>query len=80
MRIYSGNIIVIGAYLSRAPIRGNTVHVYASDNIIKMKNSPLVIFAKIWSETMYYNSPWIFPKNGSEITKNFYYIFLYILM
>ena len=26
MRIYSGNIIVIGAYLSRAPIRGNTVH------------------------------------------------------
>ena len=22
----------------------------------------------------------IFPKNGSEITKNFYYIFLYILM
>ena len=25
-------------------------------------------------------SPWIVPKNGSEITKNFYYIFLYILM
>ena len=22
----------------------------------------------------------VFPKNGSEITKNFYYIFLYILM
>ena len=25
-------------------------------------------------------SPWFFPKNGSEITPNFYYIFLYILM
>ena len=25
-------------------------------------------------------SPWFFPKNDSEITKNFYYIFLYILM
>ena len=25
-------------------------------------------------------SPWIFAKNGSEITKKFYYIFLYILM
>ena len=25
-------------------------------------------------------SPWIFPKNDSEITKIFYYIFLYILM
>ena len=25
-------------------------------------------------------SPWFFSKNGSEITKNFYYIFLYILM
>ena len=25
-------------------------------------------------------SPWIFPKNGSEITKKFYYIFSYILM
>ena len=24
--------------------------------------------------------PWFFPKNGSEITKNFYYIFRYILM
>ena len=23
---------------------------------------------------------WFFPKNGSEITPNFYYIFLYILM
>ena len=22
--------------------------------------------------------PWIFPKNGSEITSNFYYIFLYM--
>ena len=30
-------------------------------------------------KSLYY-SPWIFPKNGSEITKNFYYIFLYILM
>ena len=27
-----------------------------------------------------YYSPWFFPKNGSEITKNFYYIFWYILM
>ena len=25
-------------------------------------------------------SPWIFAKNGSKITKKFYYIFLYILM
>ena len=25
-------------------------------------------------------SPWFFPKNGSEITPNFYYIFWYILM
>ena len=25
-------------------------------------------------------SPWFFPKNGSKITKKFYYIFLYILM
>ena len=31
-------------------------------------------------EKSLYYSPWIFPKNGSEITKNFYYIFLYILM
>ena len=30
-------------------------------------------------KSLYY-SPWFFPKNGSEITKNFYYIFLYILM
>ena len=30
-------------------------------------------------KSLYY-SPWIFPKNGSEITKIFYYIFLYILM
>ena len=30
-------------------------------------------------KSLYY-SPWIFPKNGSEITKKFYYIFLYILM
>ena len=32
------------------------------------------------SEKSLYYSPWIFPKNGSEITKNFYYIFLYTLM
>ena len=32
------------------------------------------------SQKSLYYSPWIFPKNGSEITKNFYYIFLYILM
>ena len=25
-------------------------------------------------------SPWFFPKNGSKITPNFYYIFWYILM
>ena len=30
-------------------------------------------------KSLYY-SPWIFPKNGSKITKIFYYIFLYILM
>ena len=30
-------------------------------------------------KSLYY-SPWIFAKNGSEITKKFYYIFLYILM
>ena len=34
---------------------------------------------KIPVPSLYY-SPWIFPKNGSEITKFFYYIFLYILM
>ena len=27
-----------------------------------------------------YYSPWFFPKNGSKITKNFYYIFKYTLM
>ena len=32
------------------------------------------------SEKSLYYSPWIFAKNGSEITKKFYYIFLYILM
>ena len=31
-------------------------------------------------EKSLYYSPWIFPKNGSKITKKFYYIFLYILM
>ena len=31
------------------------------------------------TKSLYY-SPWIFPKDGSEITKIFYYIFLYILM
>ena len=30
-------------------------------------------------KSLYYSTV-IFPKNGSEITKNFYYIFLYILM
>ena len=30
-------------------------------------------------KSLYY-SPWIFAKNGQKITKNFYYIFLYILM
>ena len=29
---------------------------------------------KILKNTLYC-SPWIFPKNGSEITPNFYYIF-----
>ena len=32
------------------------------------------------SEKSLYYSPWFFPKNGPEITKIFYYIFLYILM
>ena len=27
------------------------------------------------SEKTLYYSPWFFPKNGSEITPNFYYIF-----
>ena len=31
-------------------------------------------------EKSLYYSPWIFPKNGSKITKKIYYIFLYILM
>ena len=35
--------------------------------------------SKFWIKSQGY-SPWIFPKNGSEITKNFYYIFSYILM
>ena len=30
--------------------------------------------------SLYYYSPCFFPKNGSEITQNFYYIFWYILM
>ena len=30
--------------------------------------------SKILKNTLYY-SPWFFPKNGSEITPNFYYIF-----
>ena len=29
-------ILVIGAYLSRAPIQGNTVHQYVSENVIKI--------------------------------------------
>ena len=41
--------------------------------------SPLFKNSKFWIKSLYY-SPWIFPKNGSKITKNFYYIFLYILM
>ena len=53
MRIYSGNIIVIGAYLSRAPIRGNTV--YLSEKIMKIKNSLLAIFDKIWLMTKGYS-------------------------
>ena len=31
--------------------------------------------SKILKNTLYYYSPWFFPKNGSEITPNFYYIF-----
>ena len=47
-----------------------------------------VQFFKLWSfykmsqnlkKSLYY-SPWFFPKNGSEITQNFYYILWYILM
>ena len=33
-----------------------------------LKNEPFL------KNTLYY-SPWFFPKNGSEITQNFYYIF-----
>ena len=40
---------------------------------------PLFKKSKFWKKSLYY-SPWIFPKNGSEIIPNFYYIFLYILM
>ena len=52
------------------------IHHYCKENInafLFFKNS------KFWKKSLYY-SPWFFPKNGSEITKNFYYIFLYILM
>ena len=35
--------------------------------------------SKFWKKSLYY-SPWFFPKNGSEIIKNFYYIFLYIII
>ena len=37
------------------------------------KNEPI-------SEISLYYSPCFFPKNGSEITENFYYIFRYTLM
>ena len=40
---------------------------------------PLFKNSKFWRKSLYY-SPWFFSKNGSEITPNFYYIFLYILM
>ena len=40
---------------------------------------PLLKMSQNLKKSLYY-SPWIFPKNGSKITKNFYYIFLYILM
>ena len=40
---------------------------------------PIYKMSQNLKKSLYY-SPWIFPKNGSEITKNFYYIFLYILM
>ena len=40
---------------------------------------PLFKNSKFWKKSLYY-SPWIFLKNGSKITKNFIYIFSYILM
>ena len=40
---------------------------------------PFLKIGQLLKNTLYY-SPWFFPKNGSEITKNFYYIFWYILM
>ena len=36
------------------------VYVYVSEKIIKMKNSLLAIFDKIWSKTLYY-STWLWP-------------------
>ena len=40
---------------------------------------PFLKMSQFLKISLYY-SPWFFPKNGSEITKNFYYIFRYTLM
>ena len=40
---------------------------------------PFLKISQFLENTLYY-SPCFFPKNGSEITPNFYYIFWYILM
>ena len=41
---------------------------------------PFLKISQFLKISLYYYSPCFFPKNGSEITKNFYYIFRYTLM
>ena len=40
---------------------------------IDISNDKVIVPKKQF--TLYYNSPWFFPKNGSKIIPNFYYIF-----
>ena len=57
---------------SKAPSKGNCVKLFT-----------VSYYYSTWflKKSLYYTcSTGIFPKNGSEITSNFYYIFLYISM